>query len=139
MDVRMGESFFFLFSREREREREREKASRREGQREREGIFKQAPHSVQSLTRGSIPQPWDRDLSQNQESEAQPTEPPRCPVLLFLIKGHNTNSEALPRKAIAWIVIPLSVREGGVLFIIIAVLPALRAMLAHSRCSINAC
>ena len=31
---------------------------------------------------GLIPQPWDHDLSKNQESVAQPTEPPRCPHLL---------------------------------------------------------
>ena len=50
-----------------------------EGQREREGP-KQALQSVPSPMRGSIPQPWDRDLSGNGESEAQPTEPPRPPV-----------------------------------------------------------
>ena len=31
-------------------------------------------------TWGSIPQPWDQDLSQNQESDAEPTEPPMCPI-----------------------------------------------------------
>ena len=30
-----------------------------------------------SLTWGSVPQPWDHDLSPNQELGAQPTEPPR--------------------------------------------------------------
>ena len=39
---------------------------------------KQAPHSVQSPT-GSTPQAQDRDLSQNQELDAQRTEPPRRP------------------------------------------------------------
>ena len=28
---------------------------------------------------GLIPQPRDHDLSQNQESDTQPTEPPKCP------------------------------------------------------------
>ena len=28
---------------------------------------------------GSIPQPWDHDLGWNQESGAQPTEPPKRP------------------------------------------------------------
>ena len=51
--------------REAEVEREREK--------EKENL-KQAPHSVQSLTQGWIPQSWDHDLSQNQEWDVQPTE-----------------------------------------------------------------
>ena len=33
---------------------------------------KQAPCSSWSLTRGSIPRPWDHDLSRNQESDTQP-------------------------------------------------------------------
>ena len=32
-----------------------------------------------SLRQGFIPQPWDHDLSRNQKSDAQPTEPPRHP------------------------------------------------------------
>ena len=55
------------WGRERERQREREKEN-----------LKQAPCSVQSLTQGLIPQPWD-----HQESVAQPTEPLRCPYSLF--------------------------------------------------------
>ena len=41
--------------------------------------LKQAPHSVRSLMRGSVPWPWDYNLSWNQELDAQPTEPSRCP------------------------------------------------------------
>ena len=41
---------------------------------------KQTPRSAWSLVQGSIPQPCDHDLSQNQESDTQPTEPPRCPL-----------------------------------------------------------
>ena len=41
--------------------------------------LKQTPHWVQTLTRGSISPPWDHDLSREQESDAQPTEPPRHP------------------------------------------------------------
>ena len=52
----------------------------REGQRKRETL-RQAPHPAQNLTWGSVSQPWDRDLSQNQELNAWPTEPPRCPSL----------------------------------------------------------
>ena len=44
---------FFSFERERERERERAPAGRGEGQRERENL-KQTPHSMWSLTWGSI-------------------------------------------------------------------------------------
>ena len=53
-----------------------------EGERKRENI-KQPPHSVQSLTQGLIPRPWDHDLSRNQELDAQPTEPPRHPSVNF--------------------------------------------------------
>ena len=57
----------------------RERAqSKGERQREREGErenLKQAPCSAQSLTWGSIPRSWDHDLSQDQDSDAQPTVP----------------------------------------------------------------
>ena len=43
------------------------------------GESKQDPHSVQSLKWGSISKPWAHNPSPNQESEAYPTEPPRCP------------------------------------------------------------
>ena len=52
--------------------------SRGEGQKEKENL-KQDPDSEQSLEWGSIPQTWDHDLSLNQESDAQPTKPPRRP------------------------------------------------------------
>ena len=55
-------TFIYLFW---ERERERENP-------------KQTPQPAQSLTWGSISQPQDPDLSPNQESDAPPTEPPRC-------------------------------------------------------------
>ena len=42
------------------------------------GNPKQAPGSAQSLMWGSISWLWPHDLSQNQESDAYPTEPPRC-------------------------------------------------------------
>ena len=49
--------------------RERERASGREGRgRDRENP-KQTPHSVQRPRWGLIPQPWNHDLSWNQESE----------------------------------------------------------------------
>ena len=43
---------------------------------------KQAPRSAQSLTRGSIPCPWDHDPSRNQESEQRSTGAPthRCSI-----------------------------------------------------------
>ena len=47
--------------------------------------LKQAPRLVQSPTQGSISQPRDHDLSRNQESDAQLTEPPRCPSPILLI------------------------------------------------------
>ena len=52
--------------RERERERERERVSQ----------------SQAGSMQGSIPSPWDHDLSQNQEWVLQLTEPPRRPETL---------------------------------------------------------
>ena len=49
-------------------------------QRERENNLKQAPGSAQSLMWGSIWLSWDHDLNQNQESDAEPTEPPKSPM-----------------------------------------------------------
>ena len=60
---------------QREREGGREKGGERERERERENL-KQAPCSPWS----SSPRTWDHDPSQNQELDAQPTEPPRCPL-----------------------------------------------------------
>ena len=61
--------FIYLF--------EREKAGVVGVQRERE--TNQTPCWVWSPAWGSISGPRDHDLSWNQESEAQPTEPPKCP------------------------------------------------------------
>ena len=61
-------SFFF--------QSEKEEAG--EGQRERQSL-NQASHLTQSQTQGSIPRPWEHDLSQNKESDAQLTEQPRRP------------------------------------------------------------
>ena len=44
---------------------------------------KQAPHLAQSPMQGPIPRPWDHNLSQNQESDAQLTEPSRRPRDIF--------------------------------------------------------
>lgn len=38
-----------------------------------------SPRSTEADSGGSISWLWDQNLSQNQESEAQPTEPPRHP------------------------------------------------------------
>ena len=35
--------------------------------------------------RGSIPRPWDCDLNQNQESDAQQTEPSMCHKYTFMV------------------------------------------------------
>ena len=80
-------SIYFYF-------RERKSTSREEGQREggreggRERILSRL-HTAWSLMQGSVTQPWDHDLTQNQELNAQPTEPPRCPssIYLFIFKG----------------------------------------------------
>ena len=53
----------------------KERVQAGEGQREREGKnLKQPPCPARSLTQGSISPPCDHDLSQNQESDAPPTE-----------------------------------------------------------------
>ena len=58
----------------------REYMSRVRG-RGRERIFNQIPCWAPSQKQGLIPGPWDYDLSWNQESTAQLTEPPRHPFL----------------------------------------------------------
>ena len=39
--------------------------------------------SVQSLTKDSIPRPWDYDLSIYEESDVQPAKLPRCPSFMI--------------------------------------------------------
>ena len=70
----------FIFFRDTQKERVHPRGGK--GQKEREDL-KQAPRSVQSLTRGLIPRPWDRDLSRNQEANSQQTERPRRPIPAF--------------------------------------------------------
>ena len=53
-----------------------------EGQREREKETER--ESAWNPMQDLIPQPWEHDLSQNQESNAQQTEPPRHPGPLHL-------------------------------------------------------
>ena len=78
---------FIYFERERERQRQRQRQSvSREGQRERETQnLKQAPGSelsAQSPTWGS--NSWAVRSWPELKSDAQPTEPPRCPELFSL-------------------------------------------------------
>lgn len=53
--------------------------------RERENA-KQALHPLWGWTQGLILQPWDHNLIQHQESDTQPTEPPRQPRRLNIVK-----------------------------------------------------
>ena len=70
--------FIYLFW---EKEREHEYVSR--GGAERENS-KQAPHCQRRAQCGARSRElWDHDLSWNQESDASPTEPPRCPYFYF--------------------------------------------------------
>ena len=79
---------------------EAEKERRTDRQREN---LKQAPRSVQSLAQGLIPPPWDHDLSQNQESDdTQPTEPPRRPEKLPLIRLSMTPIPRPNRQPYFW-------------------------------------
>ena len=63
----------------------------RERERERERLIpKQAPHCQCRAHCGArTHELWDHDLSWNQESDAYPTEPPRCPASWFLGWGLN--------------------------------------------------
>ena len=80
--------------------REQGRGAEREREREKEGgvwNLQQAPCSAWSQTWGSLPQPWDHDLSQIQESAIRPTEPPRHPSLqTFLHKINKYLSFLLP-------------------------------------------
>lgn len=72
-----------LFIWERVCDRKQEKASKqREAEGERKSL-KQTPYWGWGLTWGSIPQLQDHDLSWNQETDAQLTEPLRCPCKAF--------------------------------------------------------
>ena len=72
---------FILREGERERERERDSHSVSGRVTERERERQRIPHRLHSVSAepdtGLEPmKPWDRDLSYNQESDAQPTDPP---------------------------------------------------------------
>ena len=84
--------FLFLFF---ERERERVCVSKK-GQREREREnLRPVPHPVQSWKQGSIPRPWDHDLSWNQESEARLSHP-GAPIITSLYSKHPDLFPLLP-------------------------------------------
>ena len=59
-------------------EREKYQVKGEGEERRKRGNLTQAPCSVPSPTQGSIPQPWDHNLSQNQESDAQETDLPQA-------------------------------------------------------------
>ena len=73
-----------------ERERQRE----RETKRERENP-KKAPHCQhRAWCRAWAHEPWDHDLSWNQESDTQPTKPFGCPFI-HLLNWKTLNSHSL--------------------------------------------
>ena len=85
-------SLFIYWDRETEREREGERAQQgRDRGAERES---QAGSMLLALCWAQSHKPWDHDLSQNQELDAQSTEPPRCPNSETL-KELRTNSSIL--------------------------------------------
>lgn len=82
--------FYFskiLFIRERDGEHE-------QGEEQEEGD-KQTPCSVRSPARGLTSQPWDHDLSPDQEADTQQTEPSRCPES-WLLKEFSIQLGKLP-------------------------------------------
>lgn len=52
--------------------------------------LKQTPCWAQSWSRAPFQDPWDHDLSPNQESVAQPAVPSRCPKVAALLNGSCT-------------------------------------------------
>ena len=58
--------------------------------------LKQGPCPARSQRWGSISWPWDDDLSRNQESDAQPIEPPRHP------HGVSYKRDKFPNSDIPW-------------------------------------
>lgn len=59
---------------------------------------KQTPCWARSPIWGTISQPWDHELSQNQELDASPNAPPRCPLNphFFVIACLDLQSEVCP-------------------------------------------
>ena len=74
-----------------ERDGDTAHASRGEGQEGERKNRKRAPHSAWGPMRGLIPQPWEHDLSPNQESDAQLTEPPRWQFILLSLNSSSIN------------------------------------------------
>ena len=75
------------------RERERVLVGKEQREREREKP-KQAQHcQCRARCRGEFWEPWYHDLSQNQESDAQLTEPLRHPLSLLLINKLDIHTE----------------------------------------------
>ena len=72
--------YIYIFL-EREREREREKSGERGRGRERilSTVTMEPDMGLNPTTH------WDHDLNQNQESDAQPTEPSRCPHKMLVL------------------------------------------------------
>lgn len=54
-----------------------------------------APHRAQSRGQGSTAPPGPRHLRRNQESNTQPTGPPRCPLLYFRPPGPHSKNYVL--------------------------------------------
>ena len=77
-----GSPFIFILG------KERASVSWEDRQRERKNL-KEVPHPAGGLTWGLIPRPWDRDLSRNQELDAQPTEPPQAGRGFILVHFNN--------------------------------------------------
>ena len=89
----IGFLFCFVYF-EREREREREHLSK-EGQRKRERIPGRLC-TVSTEPRARTHELQDHDLSHNQESDTQPTEPPRCFWIIFLMFIYLFLRECVP-------------------------------------------
>ena len=126
-----------------------EHASKDEGQRERRENVKQALHSAQRSRQGSIPRRWDHDLSQNQESDAQLTEPPGHPkyFIFYTMPDMQVNTLHLYVFLIfnIWIIYMIKNSHFICIFFIVFILKiffvSLRAILLplHSQATILLC
>ena len=95
----------------------RESISRGEEQRERgRECPKQAPHcQCRVRCEAQSQELWDRDLSRNQESDTQPTEPPRCPcyfVILIEARHHRSRHFGMPMNALKSVAVSLAYLES---------------------------
>ena len=102
--------FFFFYFREREWDRE----SRGEGQRKKGRLLSRLHAQREARGRTWISQLWDHDLSQNQESYTQLTEPHRHPALPTLFDVASLLWKVCGKSAL-WVIFWVIYTDIGVI------------------------